>query len=138
MVLPLVVLVILFVLDVSRVMLVRSVVDDAVYRSAHVAALRGDALQNLSGTPWAKQAVINSLEGADIPDETRQLAIDGLTIRSNCTRPGAYVELRTTYGVRTFTPGLASMMSWLTQGSTTPHMWMSGSAARVRCEVVPG
>jgi Flp pilus assembly protein TadG len=126
-VMPLLIFIILFSIDMGRNIFVAGTLQDAVYISARTGAQVGGA--NIGGTP---HAAFNSAF-ANIPGAASGSVTWTVTSGGTCTLSGAntYVIITATYPEQFVTPGLGAALSVVT--GAPPHITAVGVA---RCEVV--
>jgi hypothetical protein len=132
MVLPLFLLLITFIVDVSRVMMISNAVNTSAYRAAREAAIRGggDVVCPSSGTR-CYIATFNTVL-TETPGGSMATVTNGPTVLkgARCSAVDPIVVIEARYSVRFLTPGLATVMGLAGGGFNN-----LGAKGVSRCEV---
>lgn len=134
--LPIFLFMLLFSLDMGRMVFLSGVVHDAAFTSARAGAQVGAAGTNASGASrTAFYEAVDAIPGSKNEDATFQV------VSSNeCTSSGrdedTFVEVRVSYKVRFITPGLNSMLGVMSDRDNGDGSWTLPATGVARCEIV--
>lgn len=127
MILPMLMYLSFFVLDLGRVMLIHSALNDSAYIAARAGAQRGGAGTSTLGA--SKTAFDNAVSGLPaVPVENASLVVNNGT----CTNEDSYIDVTAKADVDFMMPGLQTLVGLASNGT-----WQLQSRAIVLCEIVP-
>lgn len=130
-VLPLFLLLVTFIVDISRVLMASNAVDMATARAAREAAIVGGGSVNCGSTPCFRSVfdeVVSVTPGAG---EVEKISNVRATTGRRCSVADSVVTIEATYSIDFLTPGLASVMGL---GSADGFRGLT-SVGVARCEV---
>lgn len=130
--LPMFMFLMLFIFDVSRVLMVSGVAQDAAYRAARAGAVYGGADPDGSRPALAAfNQATRELPGGGSLQNARVEIVRG----SECiSTAGEYVEIRVHYDIDMVTPGLGRLLNGI-NGLPADGAYHLSSTAIARCEV---
>ena len=133
--LPMFLFLVLFVIDVGRVMMVSNAMQDSTYRAARAGAVYGAAeAGGFSPSRDAFDQAISELPGASAANIENFRVVRGRT----CTVTDPYVEIDVEYSIEMITPGLGALLQMASsKPSDDPFSgeYEVTSNAIARCEV---
>lgn len=130
--LPMVLFLMLFIFDMSRVLMVSGTAQDATYRAARAGAAYGGA--DPDGTQPSREAfnlTLDELPGGSGVVEPL-FVIEAGTV---CDLGDQYVEVRVDYGVDLMSPGLGRFLNIMNGEGWSDGGFRMSSSAVARCEV---
>lgn len=134
--LPMFLFMMLFVIDIARVMMVSGAVQDATYRAARAGATYGAASTgDVTPSNDAFEQALDELPGGSAADITSFTIMRGEV----CTASEPYVEIQVAYSVEMVTPGLGALLN-IAGGDgdglfPSDSRYQLTSTAIARCEV---
>ena len=133
MIMPLFLFLVLFSVDMGRLMVVYGAVGDATYVAARAGAQYGTVTVN--GENVAQVAFDNALRNVPGLNFTES---DLQVLRSQCTNASSYIVVQAQQTVPLITPGLGQLLGSFGAGDTVDGEWVLQTRAAVLCEVVRG
>jgi Flp pilus assembly protein TadG len=130
-VLPFFMLMLVLVVDMGRLVLVRSALHDAAYTSARAAAQVGGT--DLNGQRISQQIFYDEVQASPLLDTTKVRTFTAGPAR--CSTATRMVTVRSTYQFDFLTPGLYSLIS-AGAGQTAAGGWTVDTVGVGRCEVI--
>lgn len=138
--LPMMLFLVAFVVDIGRLMMVSNAMTDVTYRTARAGAVAGGGDVVVNGQTVTKEAFGTAL--AEIPGANQAFNIKGPNIETGsfCKSTGddRYVKVSTDYSVTLLTPGLGGLLSLAGggDGGVLPGTFNMNATSVSRCEVV--
>jgi Flp pilus assembly protein TadG len=131
MLLPITLILFMVLVDGARVLLISGAVSDATYRSARAGAVVGGASYgDVAGEAFA--AALDEIPGGSLAVNPEMIVVSG----ERCSAFESYVEIKSTYTVDLFTPGLAAAFGFLDRETDGGGLRLDSTAV-ARCEVAP-
>jgi hypothetical protein len=132
MIMPLFLFLVLFSIDMGRMVLVAGAMNDAAYVSARSGAQLGGAGSPVDGpSRRAFDRAVQSIPGAGADN------VDFLIIDGSCTTSQSYITIEASQNVRFITPGLTSLLGmWDGDGRGATEGWELSARGSVLCEIV--
>jgi Flp pilus assembly protein TadG len=130
-VLPFFMLMLVLVVDMGRLVVVRTALHDAAYTSARAAAQVGGA--DLDGSRISRQIFFEQVAASPLLDTTN--VSDFTAAPARCSVTNRMVTVRASYTFDFLTPGLYSLVS-AGAGNTTRGGWTLDAVGVGRCEVI--
>lgn len=141
-VLPPLIVLALFAMDVSRTLLAEAVVEEAAYSALREASLRGDphAIAVGSGGRTVTQHRFEQvLDGAPVDQQVRSTAVANLVVNGGCGANQYHITAETVFSTPVLTPGLGPIVSYFSNNhGGGSNQWGRYVDASVRCEVHTG
>ncbi len=130
-VIPIMIILIAFVVDLGLAIYTKNALADATQASVRVASQRGGAVMN--GRRVAQEQFYTSINGAPGMESS---SVTRYTIGPNlCTNASSTIEARSTYQYSFITPGLNAIFAMIGSDGVGGGMQINAASA-LRCEIV--